>query len=635
MLSKNLLPLMEKQSRSVKRIFQFSIYIVIMSLSFLLSVKLRLLDVLQDQWMDSFTVMSIAIPTSLIGLYYGGVYRAIWRFTSWNIMKSIALWILVSAVLMLFLISLLGLQVPRSVPFIYFSISVIAIGCVKLFAASMYQIDSRQNAKKVAIFGAGAAGRQLRNALQYSHQYNPVTFIDDDDNLAGSEIAGLRVLSFDEFKSNIDKLDVSTILVAVPSAPATVRGEIIRRLEPFNINIKIIPGLSDIIESRVSIEQVRDVPIEDLLERQIIPPKSALLRNIKNKVVMVTGAGGSIGSELCRQIWQLGAKTLIIFDNSEYSLYSIDDELIQIEERDPEFPRPILATKLGSVTDRMTLDALITKYQVDIIYHAAAFKHVPLAESNATQAIINNVFGTKNVVEAALANHVSEVIMISTDKAVRPTNVMGASKRLAELVCQAYAKTKGTTISMVRFGNVMGSSGSVIPRFRKQIERGGPVTVTHREVTRYFMTIKEAAQLVIQAGSMAKGGDVFLLDMGKPVKIYDLARRMIQLQGKQVITLDATPPSEQTTDEDGNANGILIEITGLRPGEKLYEELLIEQESHDTDHPLIFTAIEKSISLDSMKQLLDNLQTACKTNDNDQIRQLLSEAPIDYQPPPY
>ena len=615
----------------MKRILQFSIYIVIMTLSFLLSVKLRLLDVRQDQWMDSVTVMSIAIPTSLIGLYYSGVYRAIWRFTSWNIMKSIALWILISAVLMLFLISLLGLQVPRSVPFIYFSISVIAIGCVKLFTASLYQIDSRQNAKKVAIFGAGAAGRQLRNALQYSHQYNPVTFIDDDDNLAGSEIAGLRVLSFDEFKSNINKLDVATILVAVPSAPATVRGEIIRRLEPFNINIKIIPGLSDIIESRVSIEQVRDVPIEDLLERQIIPPKSALLRNIKNKVVMVTGAGGSIGSELCRQIWQLGAKTLILFDNSEYSLYSIDDELTQIEERDPEFPRPILVTKLGSVTDRMRLDALITKYQVDIIYHAAAFKHVPLVESNATQAIINNVFGTKNVVEAALANHVSEVIVISTDKAVRPTNVMGASKRLAELVCQAYAKTKGTTISMVRFGNVMGSSGSVIPRFRKQIENGGPVTVTHQEVTRYFMTIKEAAQLVIQAGSMAKGGDVFLLDMGKPVKIYDLARRMIQLQGKQVITLDATTPSHQTTDEDGD--GIRIEITGLRPGEKLYEELLIEQDSHDTDHPLIFTAIEKSISLDAMQQLLDNLQTACKTNDNDQIRQLLSEAPIDYQPP--
>lgn len=461
--------------------------------------------------------------------------------------------------------------------------------------------------KRVAIYGAGLAGQQIAAALFRSDNYLPVCFIDDKTSLQGQSLSGLKIYAPKRALGKFRKFHIEEILLAMPSVSRARKKEIIESFEQADVKIMELPGVTQLVDGQVKVSDIREVDIIDLLGRDPVPPKPELLeKNIKNKVVMVTGAGGSIGSELCRQIVKHQPKLLVLYEMSEFALYFIDRELQSSGMK--------VIPVLGSVTNQTKLERVLVQYQVQTVYHAAAYKHVPLVEANPFEGIYNTSIGTARSVDAAVNQGVETFVLISTDKAVRPTNVMGASKRMAELYCQGLAATKPKTqISIVRFGNVLGSSGSVVPLFKKQIAQGGPVTVTHPEVTRYFMTIPEAAQLVIQAGAMGAGGDVFLLDMGEPVKIVDLAKQMIRLSGLRPI------------DENGIGD-IEIQFTGLRPGEKLYEELLIDQEGvEQTDHERILKSFEKYIDYTEVRKIFINLNSACITFDNFVLEIILSK----------
>jgi len=451
--------------------------------------------------------------------------------------------------------------------------------------------------------------------------------VDDAVELQGNDVGGLRVHGPEAMEALVRLRGIELVLLATPSATRAQRKKIVDRLDMLPVRFQTIPGMADLVSGRARVSELRDVTVEDLLGRDPVPPRSDLMAtNITDKVVMVTGAGGSIGSELCRQIVQNAPRTLVLWEQSELALYSLDmelRELIVAEGLDVK-----LVPLIGSVQNSGRFRTSLQRFGVQTIYHAAAYKHVPLVEHNVVEGLRNNVFGTKTVVDEAIAAGVEAFILVSTDKAVRPTNIMGASKRLAELVCQSAAeRNTGTVFSMVRFGNVLGSSGSVIPRFRAQVEAGGPVTVTHPEITRYFMTIPEAAQLVIQAGAMAEGGDVFVLDMGEPICIVDLAERIVRLSG-------LTPYRTDILGEDGQAatGDIEIRFTGLRPGEKLYEELLIGDDSSPTQHPRIMTAKENSLRPTALEDLLDNILAACKMQDIARLRMLIRNAPTGYLP---
>ncbi|MDA0961870.1 MAG: nucleoside-diphosphate sugar epimerase/dehydratase [Proteobacteria bacterium] len=452
------------------------------------------------------------------------------------------------------------------------------------------------------------------------------TFIDDDPALQNTLIGGLRGFAPSDVKWLTEQMLINSVLLAMPGLSRARRREIIGQIAPLGLEIKTIPGIADVISGRASVSELRRVSPEDLLGRDPVPPRAALMgRNITGKVVLVSGAGGSIGSELCRQIIQHDPAALVLFELSEFALYSITAELRETLARDGKSVR--IEPILGSVQNEGRVRSVLRAFGVQTIYHAAAYKHVVLVEENVVDGIVNNVFGTKVLAEAAIAQGVENFILISTDKAVRPTNFMGASKRMAELVCQAMAAEQSrTTFSMVRFGNVLGSSGSVIPRFRKQIEHGGPVTVTHREITRFFMTIPEASQLVIQAGAMARGGDVFVLDMGDPVKILELAQSMIRLHGLKPYIIDQAEEAEPARGD------IAIQIVGLNKGEKLYEELLIGNNPKGTDHPRIMTATEVSLRMDQLGGFLDRLQRGCAAYEIEAVRQIFLEAPLAYQP---
>lgn len=454
--------------------------------------------------------------------------------------------------------------------------------------------------KRVAIYGAGYAGQQIAATLQRSDEHTAVFFIDDNPSLARQMIGGLRVYSPKDALSQFEKQHIDEILIALPSVSRVRKNEIVKFLEPAHIKITEIPGLTKLVDGEIRISDIQEVDIIDLLGRDPVPPVQHLLsKNIANKVVMVTGAGGSIGSELCRQIIKNQPKQLIIYELTEFALYSIDKEL-RLNSSIEIIPI------LGSVLDQAKLERVIEQYGVQTVYHAAAYKHVPLVECNPIAGLKNNAVGTAYSVNAAVKKGVETFVLISTDKAVRPTNVMGASKRMAELYCQAMAAAQDhTQISIVRFGNVLGSSGSVVPLFKQQIAKGGPITVTHPDVTRYFMTIPEASQLVIQAGALGTGGDVFLLDMGEPVRIQDLARQMIALSGLKVR-------------EEGSATGdIAIEYSGLRPGEKLYEELLIDQEDTEiTEHSRILRSFEKQYPLDELLVVFERLSSLTAIEDD-------------------
>jgi FlaA1/EpsC-like NDP-sugar epimerase len=507
----------------------------------------------------------------------------------------------------------------RSVPIIYFILSFLLLGGSRLVFRSIYSELHAKNktGKRVLIYGAGSSGRQMVIAFQNSSEFTPVCFVDDEKVLQGRDLLGFPIYAPEQIRRLIEVYGINLVFLAMPSETRKRRREILRVLEPIPVEVKSLPSLDELVTNDVSIKDIQDIQIEDLLGRDPVPPQEGLLRScITGKNVMVTGAGGSIGSELCRQIAVNEPRRLVLFERSEFALYSIESELRT------QFGNSLeIVPVLGSVTHGRRVLAVIRAHAIETVYHAAAYKHVPLVEYNPIEGLRNNVFGTLKTAEAAVEGGVETFVFISSDKAVRPANVMGASKRMAELVLQALAEKGGKTrFTMVRFGNVLGSSGSVIPHFRNQIRNGGPVTVTHPDVVRYFMTNTEAVQLVIQAGAMGTGGDVFVLNMGGPVRIIDLARHMIHLCG-------------YTVRDSANPNGdIPIKFTGLRPGEKLYEELLVGDNVVGTSHPMIMRAAEKLIPWGKLVPVLDELDTACRNFDYERLRSILLETVDGYSP---
>ena len=615
-------------SRAQKRSVQVPFDVMLLAISFTVAMWLRLdsLSFLRDPkvWLG----LVIVIPLTILFFVRLGFYRAVIRYIASKALATIFLGSALSGLTLALVVQFADLPVPRAVPIIYAILVFFAVGGARFGFREWVANSLNRRKQPVVIYGVGAAGRQLLQVLRQGTEYQPIAFFDDDKKAQGTLVGGLRVYPPDQIESLIQANGVRAVLLAVPSATNMRRSEILKSLEKYPVHLRTIPGLDDIMSGKARIDELNEIGIEDLLGRDPIAPKANLLSaNIKDKVVMVTGAGGSIGSELCRQILRQSPRHLVLFELSELALYSIEQELQTIKCVNKLDVK--ISPVLGSVQIRRRVESVMRLFGVQTVYHAAAFKHVPLVEQNVAEGIFNNVFGTKTVVEAAIAAGVDSFIMISTDKAVRPTNIMGASKRLAELVCQSMARSKantGTVVSMVRFGNVLGSSGSVIPLFSRQIAAGGPITVTHPDITRFFMTIPEAAQLVIQAGAMAQGGDVFVLDMGEPVRIADLAARMARLHGlKPVLFADV-----QSVEVESGEIGIVF--TKLRPGEKLYEELLIGDDPRQTAHPRIMTATEISKSQEELACILDALAVACDANNLDQIRQILVDAPTGYQP---
>ena len=558
-----------------------------------------------------------------------GLYRAMIRFMGTEAIIAVLKGISISALIVGCLVFLTRAEgVPRSIPFIYWGIALFFVGGSRFAVWLHYQSLLKKECEKVAIYGAGDAGRQLLTALRQSGQYETAVFIDDNRKIKGRVINGVQVYRPHHLSELIKKESITQILLALPSVAAHRKKEIISNLEALPVHVKTIPGLSDIVSGKAKIEELREVDIEDLLGRDSIAPDNELFEHcIKNKVVMVTGAGGSIGSELCRQIIKHQPRQIILLELSEFALYSIEQEL----KKTLSSEKISIIALLGSVQNKKHLRTIFTVYGVQTLYHAAAYKHVPIVEENMIEGIRNNIFGTLRLAEAALAANVESFVLISTDKAVRPTNVMGASKRFAEMVLQALANNisgqkmhNKTYFCMVRFGNVLGSSGSVVPLFNRQIQQGGPVTVTDPDIIRYFMTIPEAAQLVIQAASLGikegQGGDVFVLDMGEPVKIAELAKKMIHLSGFEV------------KDEDNPHGDIEIHYTGLRAGEKLYEELLIGDNVSNSQHPRIMRAEENCLALPVIEEKLKFLDKACDELDINRLRKILIESETGYVP---
>jgi len=556
-----------------------------------------------------------------------GLYRAIFRYSGWPALVTVGKAVGLYGLVFMAIFTLVGVTgVPRTVGLIQPLLVLFLVGASRALArywlGGLYLSQLRLGTlPKVLIYGAGSAGRQLANALANSYEMRVVGYLDDDDRLHGHVLNGLAIYSPQDLSGLVLSLGISDVLLALPTANRKRRNEILALMQQAKVSVRTLPSVMELAQGKVSTADLRELDIDDLLGRDSVPPNHILLgRNVTRKVVLVTGAGGSIGSELCRQILKLKPQTLLLVDQSEYALYEIHQELLEKVQALGEGAVQLVPL-LASVRDAERMREVITTWSPDTIYHAAAYKHVPLVEHNPAEALKNNVYGTRTVAQLAAEHGVSDVVLVSTDKAVRPTNIMGASKRLAELVLQAMAaEPSKTTFSMVRFGNVLGSSGSVVPKFRQQIKNGGPITLTHPEVTRFFMTIPEAAQLVIQAGAMAKGGDVFVLDMGASVKIMDLAQRMIELSG-------LTERTEANPDGD-----IAIEITGLRPGEKLFEELLIGNDPQPTLHPRIMKASEEKMSWADLQDSLNAMQVALDVNDVGVLRRMLEQLVTGYHP---
>lgn len=638
------------QPRRNKRLLQVSADIVICWLALWLAFWVRLGSDHLISPLGEHLWLFAAAPFIAIPIYIrSGMYRAVLRYLGNDALVTIFKAVSISALLLALLVywnKTAPAMVPRSLVFNYWWLSLLLAGGLRLLMRQYFMGDwfnvraamslaSREDGlPRVAIYGAGTAGNQLVAALRMGRSMRPVAFIDDDDNIATRVIAGLKVYKPKHISQLINETGAQEILLAIPSASRARRKEILQLLEAFPLHIRSVPGIMDLASGRVRVDDIQEVDIADLLGRDAVPPKADLFeRCIRDKVVMVTGAGGSIGSELCRQLIASLPRTVVLFEHSEFNLYSAHSELEGMILRNS---LPIrLVPILGSVRAEEQLLEVMRVWGVHTVYHAAAYKHVPMVEHNIAEGVRNNVFGTLSAAQAALRAGVEHFVLISTDKAVRPTNIMGSTKRLAELVLQALSgesapvlfedrsavhQVNKTHFTMVRFGNVLGSSGSVIPLFRDQIKRGGPVTVTHPAITRYFMTISEAAQLVIQAGALGKGGDVFVLDMGHPVKILELAEKMIHLSGLTIRS------------ERNPAGDIEIQFTGLRPGEKLYEELLIGDNVSPTCHPMIMRANEEHLSWDALKAVLDEMLNALQRDDYDRVRQLLRETVSGYTP---
>ena len=606
--------------RRAKRITMIVADTVSYSLSAILTLWIVSGGVLMNQATAVVVAISIAVAIPTHHLF--GLYASIVRFMGSALLAIGArATLVVSLGVTLIASSLHYFASPVRAFICYWAFSLISMVTIRL-AARMFLSRRNSERERVVIYGAGSGGAQLTEALLSGDDYLPVALVDDKSELHNTRIQGLRVYPSANLEAIVDKTGATGVLLAIPSASYRRRRQVLRRLSEFPVHVQTVPEIKEIVSGRAQIDEVRDVEVEDLLGRDQVPPIQELLEaSIVNKNVMVTGAGGSIGSELCRQILRLNPKRLICFEISELALYDIDRELRQTiddEGRDIE-----VVALLGNVLDQSRLIEIMNSFSVHTVYHAAAYKHVPIVEQNIFQGVLNNVYGTLNAANAALKSKVRTFVLISTDKAVNPTSVMGATKRLAELVLQALNTLPSETrFCMVRFGNVLASSGSVVPLFRRQIREGGPVTVTHREIIRYFMTIPEASQLVIQAGSMAQGGDVFVLDMGKPVRIQDLAYRMINLMGLSV------------RDEENPDGEIEVQYTGLRPAEKLYEELLIGSNVSGTGHPRIMRAQEDFLHNDDLEVILQELRDAASNMDHESAREILNRAVKEYVPSP-
>jgi FlaA1/EpsC-like NDP-sugar epimerase len=623
--------------RRIKQIFVVGLDAAMGVLAMWLAFTLRL-EALHTpegaQWLVYGLAPALALPIFVTR----GLYRAIFRYTGIKALittgKAVALY---GALLFTTLLFVQWEDVPRSVGLLQPLIFLLLVGASRALGWLWLAGDPGKSPQRLLIYGAGRAGAQTAAGLVSTPQYQLLGFIDDDPAKLGQSIDGVQVHGPASLSKLVHKQQVTDILLAVPSATRQRRHQIIESMRQLPVRIRTLPGLSDLASGRVTMADFQELDVEDLIGREPVTPNSELIgRNLANQTVMVTGAGGSIGSELCRQIVRERPATLLLVDHSEYALYSIHQELLAL--KDKGLHNCTLVALLTSVGAADRLDAIFRAHRPSSVYHAAAYKHVPMVESNPGEGVLNNVFGTLNVVRLALTHGAKHLVLVSTDKAVRPTNIMGASKRIAEQILQAVSAANQmpfadsdhkesnppwlctTRLSIVRFGNVLGSSGSVIPLFRQQIASGGPITVTHPEVTRYFMTIYEAAQLVLQAGAMAEGGDLFLLDMGAPIRIEQLARRMVALSGL-------------TVRDDSHPNGdIKILFTGLRPGEKLYEELLISDNPLGTQHPRILRAREEYKPWPALAKLLEQLQNSAKANDAAALKQVLRELVPGYAP---
>lgn len=605
--------------RKNKRIITISYDVVAIILSLYLATAIRL-----NEWSYpiNFSLIITTVITTAITIFCFtrlGMYRAVLRFMMLPALGYIFISVFISSLTLAFCGFFFQAFIPRSVPLIYAGLAIITLGGPRIMIRTIYYHYYRRKKPNVFVYGAGSTGRELSYALISGSEYHPVIILDDDYSKVGQIIFGLRVHHSSEFTELQNLYKPVKLLLAIKNVSPGKRLRLIEKTSNWPIAIQSVPSVEDIASGKAKSTEIRDLYISDLLGREQVAPNIELLqKNITNQNVMITGAGGSIGTELCRQILKQHPKKIVLFELNEYNLYSIDRELRNYALHTNTATQIISA--LGNVQKQNHIERLMVTHSIDTVFHAAAYKHVPLVEDNVIEGIRNNIFGTLAAAEAAINAGVKNFTLISTDKAVRPTNIMGATKRMAELVLQSLADRQNNTIfTMVRFGNVLGSSGSVVPLFKEQISKGGPVTVTHPDINRFFMLIPEAAQLVIQASAMAKNGQVFVLDMGEPVKIIELAKRMIHLMGF----------SEQIeSEQDGD---IEIQFTGLRPGEKLYEELLIGNNVEGTAHPKIMTAMEDKLSWDEMKNLFIELDNACQTFDEDSVIEIIKNSPTGYR----
>ena len=634
-------------SRSAKRLLVMSLDTCLCLFCVWASFYLRLGELINNFTATPVLITSAASVVLAIPIFaVSGLYRAIFRYSGMPAMMTIARAMLIYGALFSAMFTFIGVQgVPRTIgliqPIMIFLLVGASRAAARVWLGGLYQLEiKRASLPQVLIYGAGSAGRQLASVMTNSHEMRVAGFLDDDDRLHGHVLNGLNIYNPADLEEVVNHKYVTDILLAIPSASRDRRNQILDQLSKIKISVRTLPGLSDIASGKLSLSDLRELDIDDLLGREPVKPNGLLInRNTHNMTVLVTGAGGSIGSELCRQLIKTQPRRLLLVDMSEFALYQIHQEIqsaLGFRKVSPENGLEVVPL-LASVCDEERMYEIMDTWKPHTVYHAAAYKHVPLVEHNPAEGVRNNVWGTKVCAEAAFRNGVQNFVLISTDKAVRPTNIMGATKRLAEMVLQALNDTKlsidsrtlnesysadrtKTCFSIVRFGNVLGSSGSVVPLFREQIKNGGPITLTHPDITRYFMTIPEAAQLVIQAGAMGSGGDVFVLDMGEPVRIYDLASRIVELSGL-------------TIRNERNPHGdIEIQVTGLRPGEKLYEELLIGDNAKPTQHPRILKAHEKFIPWEKLQEQINSLNLALSVNDVHLIRYFLQKLVTGYQP---
>jgi len=606
--------------RLMKRLISVSSDMIVLFFAIWAAFSLRLE---QDLWIPTrghILVAGITVVLTIAVFIRLGLYRAVIRFLGDQAFLTIVYGVITSSLALILFGYILQVPVPRSVPIIYGALAFAFVGGTRLGVRILVNHPGQRHKEPVAIVGAGETGMALASALRQGTEYRPVVFVTLERAHHRSMIDGLPVVTIDLIAKNMSDFGVRRILLALDPVCDVDRKQLLMELESLEIPVQTVPSMTELVAGQARINDIRDLDIADLLGREPVRPDSARVAvSLFGKSVMVTGAGGSIGSELCRQILRHKPKKLVLFEQSEYLLYFIERELSSINQ--VEALGVEIHALLGSVMHRRRCESVMRAFNVRTVYHSAAYKHVPLVEHNIIEGVQNNVFGTYHLAEAAIAAHVDRFVLISTDKAVRPTNVMGASKRMAELVLQGLSERQQSTIfSMVRFGNVLGSSGSVVPLFRDQIRDGGPVTVTHPDITRYFMTIPEASQLVLQAGSMGQGGEVFVLDMGEPVKIADLARKMIHLMGM----LEKTP--------DRPEGDIEIIFTGLRPGEKLFEELLIGDDPQGTDHSRVMMAREASMPWEEVESTLDRLMRASQEFSCGQIVQILKDAPTAFAP---